>query len=278
MLPPQGARPVVSTARLVTMAACAALVTTGIAQSLYPPAFLLVNRRNSFFFPPPLLSGATLWFIEARRSAVSMAACHGWTAHSPLTAVSISSMATWGTIANKMYLRSHLPWSRTEQQRAAVRLQQTLAPDRTLACSFKRGRAHTRMCSLSWQMLPAGVRVTEGEPCSDGGLEVCYFLIGLTASSDTCLHLFNWIERTGNSRMDKFIWQACRDVTDWHVLRTVLAMHGQDDKGMNQFIHWYSAWWWHHFHDLPGPTSTLNMWILSWMNFSTIFKGLLNFL
>lgn len=79
MLPPQGARPVVSTARPVTMAACAALVKTGMAASLQPPAFLPVYRLNKVFsfFAPPLLSGAILWFTEARKIAVSMAACHG---------------------------------------------------------------------------------------------------------------------------------------------------------------------------------------------------------
>lgn len=65
MLPPQGARPVVSTARPVTMAACDALVKTGTAASLQPPAFLPVNRLNRVFFffcsAPPLRGDSVVY-------------------------------------------------------------------------------------------------------------------------------------------------------------------------------------------------------------------------
>lgn len=63
-LPPQGTRPVVSTARPVTMGACAALVKTGIAASLWPPAFLPVSRVEVFFLfcsVPPLRSDTVVY-------------------------------------------------------------------------------------------------------------------------------------------------------------------------------------------------------------------------
>lgn len=53
--------------------------------------------------------------------------------------------------------------------------------------------------------------------------------------------------------------------------------HGQDNMGMIQLIYFYSSWWWHDGPYLPEPTSRLNIWILTWMNFSTIFNGLLTF-
>lgn len=62
-LPPQGTRPVVSTASPVTMEACAALVKTGIAASLWPPAFLPVSRVEVCFFcsVPPLRSDTVVY-------------------------------------------------------------------------------------------------------------------------------------------------------------------------------------------------------------------------
>lgn len=70
MLPPQGARPVVSTARPVTMAACAAVVKTGIAASLWPPAFLPVNRLNKVFCcsTPPLRGDTVVYRGTEERS------------------------------------------------------------------------------------------------------------------------------------------------------------------------------------------------------------------
>lgn len=80
-----------------------------------------------------LITGVILWYTEVQRSAVSMAACHVSTTHSPLTVASIRSMATRGTTASKMYLRPHLPSSPTEQQLATVKLlgMKTLAPEKS---------------------------------------------------------------------------------------------------------------------------------------------------
>lgn len=53
--------------------------------------------------------------------------------------------------------------------------------------------------------------------------------------------------------------------------------HGQDNMGVIQLIYFYSSWWLHAGPYLPGPTSGLNIWILTRMDFSTIFNGLLTF-
>lgn len=112
-----------------------------------------------------LITGVILWYTEVQRSAVSMAACHVSTTHSPLTVASIRSMATRGTTASKMYLRPHLPSSPTEQQLATVKLlgMKTLAPEKSH--NFYRKFLRMLLMPLKGRLAPSRHKHTHTHMC-----------------------------------------------------------------------------------------------------------------
>lgn len=112
-----------------------------------------------------LITGVILWYTEVQRSAVSMAACHVSTTHSPLTVASIRSMATRGTTASKMYLRPHLPSSPTEQQLATVKLlgMKTLAPEKSH--NFYRKFLRMLLMPLKGRLAPSRHKQTHTHMC-----------------------------------------------------------------------------------------------------------------
>lgn len=217
MLPPPGARPVVSTARPVTMAACDALVKTGTAAKSAASCFscLSIDLRIffSFFAPPPPLRGDSVVYrgtedrsfhgslSRLNRPLSTHSSLHQLDGHlrhnsQPNVSEVPPALITHGTTA------SH--------SQAAANTDTSAWPGRWRGL-FSRGLAgpHTRMGS---PLLSAGCYLLAGG-CGQRANPVqmvdltrsVRFWSGSLPGSDAFLYLFNWMNRRGNSGMDAVI-------------------------------------------------------------------------